>query len=57
MTLGGDLFAEVDLVLGEIAQKTPVLFAYSGGEICPTQINPQAAINRFHNNAVIFCIL
>jgi hypothetical protein len=57
MTLGSDIFAEVDVILEETAKKAPVLIAYSGGEMCPTQINPKAAINRFHNNAVIFCIL
>ncbi|MDR2069108.1 MAG: FIST C-terminal domain-containing protein [Spirochaetaceae bacterium] len=56
MTLGSDLFAEINLVLGEIAPNTPLLFAYSGGEMCPTQINPKAAINRFHNNTFILCI-
>ncbi|MDR2760022.1 MAG: FIST C-terminal domain-containing protein [Spirochaetaceae bacterium] len=56
MTLGSDLFAEIDLILREIAPKTPVFFAYSGGEMCPTQINPKAAINRFHNNTFILCI-
>jgi hypothetical protein len=56
MTLGSDLFAEIDLVLGEITQKIPVFFAYSGGEMCPTQINPKAAINRFHNNTCILCV-
>jgi hypothetical protein len=56
MTLGSDLFAEIDLIQHEIAQKIPVFFAYSGGEICPTQINSQVAINRFHNNTFILCI-
>ncbi|MDR2630750.1 MAG: FIST C-terminal domain-containing protein [Spirochaetaceae bacterium] len=56
MTLGSDLFAEIDLVLGEIAQKAPAFFAYSGGEMCPTQISPKAAINRFHNNTLILCV-
>jgi hypothetical protein len=57
MTLGSDIFAEIDIILAETAPKVPVLLAYSGGEMCPTQINPEAAINRFHNNAVIFCVL
>ncbi|MDR2403338.1 MAG: FIST C-terminal domain-containing protein [Spirochaetaceae bacterium] len=56
MSLGSDLFAEVDLVRGEIAGKVPALLAYSGGEICPTRINAAFAINRFHNNTIILCI-
>jgi hypothetical protein len=56
MSLGSDLFAEVNLVKKEVAKKAPVLMAYSGGEMCPTQINQSAAINRFHNNTIILCI-
>jgi hypothetical protein len=57
MTLGGDIFAEVELIQKETAGKTTALIAYSGGEICPTQINETAAINRFHNNAIVLCVL
>jgi hypothetical protein len=56
MTLGGDIFAEVELVQKNIAGKVPALLAYSGGEICPTRINDVAAINRFHNNTFILCM-
>lgn len=56
MTLGSDIFAEIDRILKEIDPKVPVFLAYSGGEMCPTQINPQAAINRFHNNTFILCV-
>jgi hypothetical protein len=57
MTLGSDIFAEIDLILGEVDPKIPVFLAYSGGEMCPTQINPKAAINRFHNNTFVLCVL
>jgi hypothetical protein len=57
MSLGSDLFAEVDLIRQEIANKAPVLLAYSGGEMCPTRINQSTAINRFHNNTFILCIM
>ncbi|MDR3139759.1 MAG: FIST C-terminal domain-containing protein [Treponema sp.] len=57
MTLGSDLYGELDLIRKEIAGKAPFLIAYSGGEICPTQINEAAAINRFHNNTFILCVL
>jgi hypothetical protein len=56
MTLGSDIFGEVDLVRKEIAGKTPFMVAYSGGEICPTRIDDRIAINRFHNNTFIFCV-
>jgi hypothetical protein len=56
MSLGSNIFAEVDLIQKETAGKVTTLMAYSGGEICPTQINETAAINRFHNNTIILCI-
>jgi hypothetical protein len=56
MTLGSGLFEEVDLIRKEVAGKAPILLAYSGGEICPTQINDAVAINRFHNNTFILCV-
>jgi hypothetical protein len=56
MSLGSDIFAEVDLIQNETAGRVTALMAYSGGEICPTQINETAAINRFHNNTIILCV-
>ncbi|MDR3123533.1 MAG: FIST C-terminal domain-containing protein [Treponema sp.] len=56
MTLGSDIFAEIDLIQQENAGKLTTFLAYSGGEICPTQINETAAINRFHNNAIVLCV-
>jgi hypothetical protein len=56
MTLGSDIFAEVELIQKETAGRVTALMAYSGGEICPTQINEAAAINRFHNNTIILCV-
>jgi hypothetical protein len=56
MTLGGEQFAELDLVTKETEGRLPFLMAYSGGEICPTQINRNTAVNRFHNNTFIVCI-
>jgi hypothetical protein len=57
ITLGSDVLGEVDVVLKKIAGRFPFLMAYSGGEMCPTQINASAAINRFHNNTFVLCIL
>jgi hypothetical protein len=56
MSLGSDIFAEVDIIQKETAGKVATLMAYSGGEICPTQINETVAINRFHNNTIILCV-
>ena len=57
MTLGAEQFKEIDLVTDKIGGKLPFLMAYSGGEICPTQVAEGKAINRFHNNAFIACVL
>jgi hypothetical protein len=56
MSLGSDIFAEMDLIQKETVGKVTTLMAYSGGEICPTQINETSAINRFHNNTIILCV-
>jgi hypothetical protein len=61
MSLGSELFAEINLVQEEIGKKIPFLMAYSGGEICPTLIKQssakdETAINRFHNNTFVLCI-
>ncbi|MCL2042718.1 MAG: FIST C-terminal domain-containing protein [Treponema sp.] len=63
MTFGGDQFREIELVrekLGSAVQpalNVPFMMAFSGGEICPTQVSDDKAINRFHNNAFIACLL
>jgi hypothetical protein len=67
MSLGSDQFAETNLVRQVSAGKIPFMMAYSGGEICPTQITKNqggdgkdsgsvTAINRFHNNTFVLCI-
>ncbi|GHV93352.1 hypothetical protein AGMMS50268_38550 [Spirochaetia bacterium] len=56
MTLGSDQFAELDMVTKEIGGRLPFMLAYSGGEICPTQVNSDGAINRFHNDTCILCV-
>ncbi|MCL2058383.1 MAG: FIST C-terminal domain-containing protein [Oscillospiraceae bacterium] len=57
MTLGSEQFMEIELVNDRIGNKLPFLFANSGGEICPTQVSNETAINRFHNNAYIACLI
>jgi hypothetical protein len=56
MSLGSDIFAEMDIIEKGTTGKATTMLAYSGGEICPTQINETAAINRFHNNTIVICV-
>ncbi|MDR1429443.1 MAG: FIST C-terminal domain-containing protein [Spirochaetaceae bacterium] len=57
MSLGSDIFAEVELLKKKSGQKAPFLLAYSGGEMCPTLIRSETAVNRFHNNTFILCVV
>ena len=57
MTLGAEQFKEVGLVDEKLGGSLPFLMAGSGGEICPTQVSDYKAINRFHNNAFIACLI
>lgn len=56
MSLAADQLAELDLVREEAGGRLPFMMAYSGGEICPTQVSGATAINRFHNNSFILCV-
>ena len=57
MTLGADQHKELELVEKKLAGRLPYMMANSGGEICPTQLSAGKAINRFHNNAFIACLI
>ena len=57
MSLGGESMAELDLVKNKLGGRLPFLMASSGGEICPTQITDTKAVNRFHNNTLVICVL
>jgi hypothetical protein len=57
MTFGIEQFKEMELVRETIGESVPFLMAFSGGEICPTQVSDGKAINRFHNNAFIALLL
>ena len=57
MSLGVDSNAELELLCGSIGDRVPFMAAYSGGEMCPTQVNDSRAINRFHNNTFIMCVI
>ena len=55
MALGAELYKEIELIGSKTSGHMPFMMAYSGGEICPTQVSDGKAINRFHNNAFIAC--
>jgi hypothetical protein len=56
MSLGADQLMELDLVRKTIAGNLSFMMAYSGGEICPTRVSDERAINRFHNNTFVACV-
>ena len=56
MTLGAKQFGEIGAADGKLGGKLPFMVACSGGEICPSQVSDDLAINRFHNNAFIACM-
>ena len=56
VTLGADMFDEMNVIVEKVAGKIPFLMAYSGGEMCPTQHTGGNAVNRFHNNAFVACL-
>jgi len=60
VTIGGDQLGEMIFVADKInsmaAGKLSLMMAYSGGEICPTQVMGADAVNRFHNNTFIACL-
>ncbi|MDR1247383.1 MAG: FIST C-terminal domain-containing protein [Clostridiales Family XIII bacterium] len=56
MSLGADQLMELDMIKEKVSDSLPFMMAYSGGELCPTQISEEKAINRFHNNAFIACV-
>ena len=57
MTLGAEQFREIELVRQKLGSSLPFMMAFSGGEFCPTQVSDDKAINRFHNNAFVACLL
>ncbi|MDR1291971.1 MAG: FIST C-terminal domain-containing protein [Clostridiales Family XIII bacterium] len=57
MTLGTTPLTEAEMVDGKLGGGSPYMFAYAGGEICPTSIRDGKAVNRYHNYSIIACIL
>ncbi|MCL2575056.1 MAG: FIST C-terminal domain-containing protein [Defluviitaleaceae bacterium] len=56
MAMGVEQYSEMELVNEKLANKLPILMSTSGGEMCPTQISDNNAINRFHNNTFVACV-
>lgn len=56
MIMGADQFEEMSLIYDKVNCRIPYMIACSGGEICPTQVSNNVAINRFHNNSFIVMI-
>ena len=57
MALGSEQFREMETIAQKLGGGTAFMMANSGGEICPTQTSAGKAINRFHNNAFIACLI
>ncbi|MDR2531268.1 MAG: FIST C-terminal domain-containing protein [Oscillospiraceae bacterium] len=57
ITLGSEQYKEMEYLSGKISEKLPFMMANSGGEICPTQVSGGRAVNRFHNNTFIACLI
>ena len=55
-SLGGDPLGEAELVRDMIGDRIPFMLAYSGGEMCPTEIKADETINRYHSNTFIACM-
>ncbi|MDR2672709.1 MAG: FIST C-terminal domain-containing protein [Coriobacteriales bacterium] len=57
MIFGANPTMEATMVRDELRCDYPFMFAYAGGEICPTSVRDGKAVNRFHNYSIIACIL
>ncbi|MDR2304770.1 MAG: FIST C-terminal domain-containing protein [Treponema sp.] len=52
-----NLQEEMDAVQEALNDSYPYIFIYSGGEICPVYDEKQAVVNRYHNYAIISCVM
>lgn len=57
MALGGEPLREMQIAAAVMPAEMPFLCAYSSGEICPTSLAADRAVNRFHNYTFVACIL
>jgi hypothetical protein len=54
----GDPLAETRIIREELAGfPVPYTFCYSGGEICPEYTGPDTTANRFHQYALVACLI
>jgi hypothetical protein len=53
-----DVMEEINLIQRELADfKTPYIFLYSGGEVCPVDADMNRRLNRHYNYAIVSCLL
>jgi hypothetical protein len=58
LTLGIDVFAEIEKLKETLDPSIPVIFSYAGGEICPVSKSEQKKyVNRTHNNTLTMCLV
>jgi hypothetical protein len=57
MSCGMEPLAEAQMIADKLSSGTPFMFAYAGGEICPTSNTQVKLTNRFHNYSIIACVL
>ncbi|MDR0357798.1 MAG: FIST C-terminal domain-containing protein [Clostridiales Family XIII bacterium] len=57
MTFGAAPLTEALMIKEKLGDGPPFMFAYAGGEICPTSVRDGVATNRFHNFSIIACVL
>ncbi|MDR2892268.1 MAG: FIST C-terminal domain-containing protein [Deltaproteobacteria bacterium] len=56
LSLGTDFLAEMELVQERLGKVLPYHMLYSGGEICPVQLEDGGTKNRFHNFSFTACL-
>jgi hypothetical protein len=61
-TLGSHISDELDKGNGVIQGRVPLLFSYTGGEICPVPVEgveggSATSVNKFHNFTIVACVL
>ncbi|GHV27855.1 hypothetical protein FACS1894167_03610 [Synergistales bacterium] len=57
MAFGMEPLREAEMTVQKLSGGSPFMFAYAGGEICPTSSGEHGVTNRFHNYSIIACVL
>ncbi|GHU29100.1 hypothetical protein AGMMS50256_13200 [Betaproteobacteria bacterium] len=57
MTFGTQPLREAEMITEKLSGGPPFMFAYAGGEFCPTSYTDGKVTNRFHNYSIIACVL